>query len=122
VPVFRAMKPALGAHDVIHAAPSLCGPLRKPVSLLHNAGQRLWEPSWEPFSVDCGGLLWTPVESRPSRFGMCGLLWTPVDGAWGSTDQKDGACRKRQGRVLPGVLWEPLQRKGLGVSQAPATV
>ena len=37
-----------------------------------------WEPSWEPFSVDTCGRLWTPVESKACRSGLCGRLWTPL--------------------------------------------
>ena len=35
-----------------------------------------------------------------------------------STDQEDGACRKRQGRVPPGVLLRPLLWRGFLLSPA----
>ncbi len=84
-------KPHMPRHSV--------GPCRNQSSLLHNAGQRLWEPSWEPFAVDGCGRLWTPVESKASRSGLCGRLWTPVDTAWRSTDQKVGGSSP-SGRAL----------------------
>ncbi len=40
--------------------------------------------------MDGGGRLWTLVESKACRFGLCGRLWTPLDTAWRSTDQKVG--------------------------------
>ncbi len=49
-----------------------------------------WEPSWEPFAVDCCGRLWMAMDSEPSCSGRYGLLRTPMDGVRPSTDQKVG--------------------------------
>lgn len=37
--------------------------------------------------MDRHGRLWTPMDMKAFRFGLCGRLWTPVDTAWRSTDQ-----------------------------------
>ena len=55
--------------------------------------------------MDSGGRLWTPVDLKAFRSGLCGRLWTPVDAAWPSTDQKVGV------RVPPGVLRKPWSRE-----------
>ena len=60
-----------------------------------------WEPSWEPFSVDGCGRLWTPVDTKAFRSELCGRLWTPVDSARRSTDQEVGV------RIPPGVPCTP---------------
>ncbi len=53
------------------------GRCRNQRSLLHNAGQRLWEPSWEPFPVDCCGRL---VDASGHRTLSFRAVWTAVDG------------------------------------------
>jgi hypothetical protein len=57
-----------------------------------------WEPSWEPSALDPAGSLWTPVDSKARRTGLCGRAWTPVDTDWRSTDQEFG-CSSRPGRA-----------------------
>jgi len=73
----------------------------------------MWEPSWEPFSVDYYGRSWTPVDSRARRLGSRGQSWTPVDTAWRSTDQEVG-CSSRPGRAAE----IPCSSRGFDVSRA----
>jgi hypothetical protein len=84
------------------ASPTTRATEGRPTSLLR------WEPSWEPFSVDWCGRLWTPVESRAFVSGLCGLLWTAVDAACRSTDQKVGDSsspgRANESVVPQGIL------------------
>ncbi len=49
-----------------------------------------WEPSWEPFAVDCCGRLWTAMDSKAVGSGRYGRLRTAMDGLRPSTDQKVG--------------------------------
>jgi hypothetical protein len=49
-----------------------------------------WEPSWEPFAVDCCGRLWTTADSEPVGSGRYGPLRTPMDYLRPSTDRKVG--------------------------------
>ena len=64
----------------------------------------LWEPSWEPFAVDCCGWLWTAADSEPVGSGRYGRLRTSVDGVRPSTDQKvgDSSSSGRASRALDG--------------------
>jgi hypothetical protein len=59
------------------------------VELIHQPPALLWEPSWEPNSVDDSGRPWTPMDPRARRSDLCGRSRTRVDTAWRSTDQED---------------------------------